>query len=127
MPKLARLQPRITTLSTSRARVEGSSKPENRDSLYGRRWRKVRALHLQANPYCVYCKRAGKVTLATVVDHIEPHKGDPGLFWDTNNHQSLCGPHHDATKQREEKRGEVIGCDADGIPLDPLHSWRTVA
>ena len=90
----------------------------------GRRWRKVRSFHLSAHPYCVYCRKAGKVTLATVVDHIKPHRGDPELRWDMNNLQSLCQPHHDATKQREERRGKVIGCDADGMPLDLAHHWH---
>ena len=89
-----------------------------------KRWRTLRALHLAANPLCVYCEKAGRVTLATVVDHIIPHRGDEGLFWDANNLQSLCQPHHDATKQREEKRGHVVGCDSEGNPLDPHHHWR---
>nr|MBG2751671.1 HNH endonuclease [Proteus mirabilis]MBG2863660.1 HNH endonuclease [Proteus mirabilis]MBI6301849.1 HNH endonuclease [Proteus mirabilis]MBI6527505.1 HNH endonuclease [Proteus mirabilis] len=28
------------------------------------------------------------------------------------------------TKQRIEKSGKVIGCNADGIPLDPNSHWH---
>lgn len=36
-------------------------------------------------------KLHGLARLATVVDHIIPHKGDRALFWDETNWQSLCG------------------------------------
>ena len=31
-----------------------------------------------------------------MVDHIEPHKRDQRLFWDTSNWQSMCKPCHDS-------------------------------
>ena len=96
----------------------------NRDSLYGRRWKKARAAYLRANPLCVFCERRGRVTAATVVDHIIPHRGDARLFWDRSKWQSLCKPHHDSAKQAEEKSGVVRGADADGVPVDPNHPWN---
>ena len=36
-----------------------------------------------------------KITPATVVDHIVPHRGDKKLFWDQSNWQPLCKEHHD--------------------------------
>ncbi|HFG0619160.1 TPA: HNH endonuclease, partial [Yersinia enterocolitica] len=33
-------------------------------------------------------------------------------------------PHHDSTKQRMEKSGVVIGCDMNGIPIDPNSHWN---
>ena len=65
------------------------------------------------------CQQQGRTTIATVVDHIKPHRGDRRLFWDSDNWQPLCAPHHSSTKQREEHRGKVIGVDAEGWPLDP--------
>jgi 5-methylcytosine-specific restriction enzyme A len=59
-----------------------------------------------------------------VVDHIKPHHGYWDLFISPDNVQSLCKPHHNSTKQREEKGGHLLGCDADGIPIDPQHHWR---
>lgn len=38
--------------------------------------------------------QAGKVTAATEVDHIVPHRGDERLFRDEKNLQSLCRPCH---------------------------------
>lgn len=61
---------------------------------------------------------------ATDVDHIEQHGGDQGLFWDPENHQSLCGNCHDSFKSQIERSGFVPGCDEHGIPLDPNHPWN---
>lgn len=98
---------------------------------YGYAWQKARTGHLRSHPFCVYCLRdpayaairtmapssailrcaeLGLVApMASVVDHIEPHRGDQVLFWNKANWQSLCGTHHSADKQREEaaqRRGE---------------------
>lgn len=105
--------------------------------IYGSRWDKARISYLRTNPLCRMCHEQGRTTAATVVDHIKPHKlkdaiksGDclaisaaQLLFWDKMNWQSLCKPHHDSTKQRMEKSGTVIGCDANGFPLDPNSHW----
>jgi 5-methylcytosine-specific restriction enzyme A len=69
---------------------------------YSRRWRLARRCWLSANPYCVLCERHGRVIAATVVDHIEPHRGNETLFWNPRNWQSLCKRCHDA-KTREGK------------------------
>ncbi|MGM9590559.1 MAG: HNH endonuclease signature motif containing protein, partial [Faecousia sp.] len=37
---------------------------------------------------------AGRLTPATVVDHIIPHRGDRKLFWDESNWQPLCKDCH---------------------------------
>ena len=93
-------------------------------SLYGRRWRKARAAFLAEHPLCDYCEREGRITAANVVDHVQPHRGDPALFWDAENWQPLCKPHHDRTKQLEE-RGKIDGaCGIDGQPLSPAHPWN---
>jgi 5-methylcytosine-specific restriction protein A len=56
---------------------------------------------------CVPCKAAGRLVPATVVDHVVPHRGDPALFWDERNWQSLCKPCHDAKTAREGRWGWV--------------------
>ena len=91
---------------------------------YGYRWQQASKGFLRSHPLCAYCERQGKVTAATLVDHVVPHKGDMTLFWDRDNWQSLCKPCHDSVKAREERSGVVIGCDASGLPLDPLHHWN---
>lgn len=62
---------------------------------YDGKWRNARARFLRKNPLCVKCREKGKLTPATVVDHIIPHRGDPVLFWDEKNWQSLCKDCHD--------------------------------
>lgn len=71
---------------------------ENRsctDRLYGSgRWKKLRAFKLKHDPLCESCKRAGRVTQAKLVDHIQPVR-DGGSMWDLDNLQSLCRECHD--------------------------------
>ena len=91
---------------------------------YDSRWRKARALSLPRHPLCRMFEQVGRITPATVVDHIKPHKGDQALFWDEANWAALCAQHHNSTKQRIEKRGHEIGCTVDGVPLDKGHHWN---
>jgi len=74
------------------------------------------------------CTKQGRVTAATDVDHIEPHKGDEQKFWNQDNWQSLCGPHHDKDKRQEERSGYSTGFGSDGKPLDPKQPcWGNTA
>lgn len=41
---------------------------------------------------------------SAVVDHIKPHRGDPKLFWDPANLQSVSKGYHDRVKQALERR-----------------------
>ena len=62
---------------------------------YDAQWRAARKRYLQHNPLCVQCLADKKITPATVVDHIVPHRGDKKLFWDESNWQALCKDCHD--------------------------------
>ena len=53
------------------------------------------AAFLQRNPLCNECMKHGRLTPATVVDHVIPHRGDQKLFWDEANWQALCKSCHD--------------------------------
>ena len=77
-----------------------------RERGYGTRWEKARLGWLRKHPLCVQCLAEGRVTPATVVDHIIPHRGDQALFWDRTNWQALCKAHHDAKTARETFHGE---------------------
>ena len=68
---------------------------------YGGRWQKARLTFLNREPLCRICKAAGLITPATVVDHIEPHRGNQDLFWNTDNWQPLCTTCHDAKTKQE--------------------------
>lgn len=88
---------------------------------YDSRWGKARVTFLKEHPFCVMCAKRGERVYAVVVDHIKPHRGDRGLFWDKNNWQPLCGLHHRASKSREENRGYSGEIGLDGWPVDPRH------
>jgi 5-methylcytosine-specific restriction enzyme A len=62
---------------------------------YGSNWERARAAFLAEHPLCRTCKEHGVLELAVIVDHIQPHRGDAGLFWAQSNWQSLCKPCHD--------------------------------
>jgi 5-methylcytosine-specific restriction endonuclease McrA len=87
-----------------------------------KRWKQIRRLQLEQDPLCIMCEEQGKLTPATVCDHIVPHKGDITLFT-SGPFQSLCKLHHDSTKQRQEHDGIIRGGRADGTPTDPRHHW----
>jgi 5-methylcytosine-specific restriction protein A len=69
---------------------------------YNYKWQRYRAGFLQKHPLCAECEKQGRVTPATIVDHIIPHKGDTKLFWDKKNHQPLCKRCHDIKTARED-------------------------
>ena len=66
------------------------------------RWQAIRRDQLNREPLCVLCQAAGRLTSATVCDHVERHGGDPERFWN-GPFQSLCKPCHDRDKQRAER------------------------
>ena len=73
---------------------------------YGSRWQRESKQFLQSHPLCAECMKQGRYTKATVVDHIKPHRGDPKLFWDRTNWQSLCKPCHDDKTWNEDSNPE---------------------
>lgn len=61
-----------------------------------------RLQQLKAEPLCRLCPDHSK-QLATIADHVVPHRDDYGLFW-FGALQSLCKSCHDIKKQRAERR-----------------------
>jgi 5-methylcytosine-specific restriction enzyme A len=91
------------------------------DHFYGTAyWQRRRSLQLGAEPLCRFCADGGIVRPATVVDHVEPHKGDWNLFV-LGELQSLCDDCHNSRKKIIEARGYDIAVDEDGWPTDPRH------
>jgi len=77
----------------------GTSLPVGTDDL--------RPNQLLREPWCRECARRGIHTRATVVDHIQPHRGNWTRFIDRDNLQSLCKSCHDrktALEMAAEKR-----------------------
>lgn len=76
------------------------------------RWQRLRLFVLQRDGYV--CQQTGVLLTgkspepdSPVVDHITPHRGDPELFWDVANLQSVAKSWHDSTKQALEKSGRI--------------------
>lgn len=67
-------------------------------------WRKLRRVHLDANPLCVECLKEGRHRVATIVDHIVPIK-DGGKPLDPSNLQSLCWSCHTTKSNKEGSAG----------------------
>jgi len=75
---------------------------------YDRQWQIRRGLFLQRYPLCGMrpdgrapvmsaCAEHGRRTVATLVDHVDPHRGDRAKFWnERENWQSLCASCHAA-------------------------------
>ncbi|MCU0973719.1 MAG: HNH endonuclease [Burkholderiales bacterium] len=68
---------------------------------YDRRWERVRALVLQAEPLCQVCQAEGRVTAANEVHHLVPIAVDPSRRLELANLQPLCKACHAAITARE--------------------------
>jgi len=80
------------------------------------RWKETRSLQLAMHPLCGFCKAKGRITRATVADHIIPHRGDHDLFFH-GELQSLCDKCHSQDKQRIELGlAPIREIGLDGIP-----------
>lgn len=87
-----------------------------------KRWKRRRLDQLQTEPLCRMHKSQGHSVLATVADHVIPHRGNETLFYE-GQLQSLCKTCHDRHKKKQEMTGIVLGGDVHGNPIDPNHHW----
>ena len=85
----------------------GRTTKQDRDRAYARtrdrasvvlyhsaRWLKARVRFLRSHPLCAECERNGVIRTASVVDHVDPHRGDATVFWDESRWQALCASCH---------------------------------
>jgi 5-methylcytosine-specific restriction enzyme A len=78
----------------------------------GRRGVALRKARLQAEPLCRLCKAGGKITVATVPDHIRP-LALGGTDTDENI-RCLCAEHHDQVTREQfglKEAKKQIGLD----------------
>lgn len=77
-----------------------SRRAEKRSSGFYSRvaWKKLRSSQLNLEPFCTLCDLPGDT-----VDHITPHQGNPDLFFDSSNLQTLCKRCHDAVTTLESR------------------------
>ena len=73
---------------------------------YSSRWQKASKQFLAKNPFCVNCEKNGKLTPATVVDHVNPHRGYEELFWSESNWQPLCKKCHNRKTRMQDQHQE---------------------
>lgn len=119
MARLTTVKPLIPKLQTRLIQPEA---PRARDNaVTGDQWRKWygtarwQALRLQAIVRDLQtCQKTGILLYgkhpapdSPVVDHIIPHRGNPDLFWDLDNLQTVAKSWHDSIKQAIEKADQV--------------------
>lgn len=78
------------------------------------RWQRLRISVFTRDGYV--CQRTGVLLTgkhpapdSPVADHKRPHRGDPALFWEIDNIETVSKAYHDGAKQAQEKRGAVGG------------------
>lgn len=79
-----------TTIRREQSKAHDEHRGSARERGYTTRWDKARKHYLMIHPLCACCQAQGMVHPATVVDHVEPHKGDMVKFWNSSNWQPLC-------------------------------------
>ena len=134
MSKLKMLKPRlkevdlsrgIKSVSTFRKRTLKDKQESNGRilALDGAAWRKLRAHVLAGEPLCRHCTARGLTVVATDLDHRD---NDP-----TNNEATnltpLCRECHSRKTNADMGRNVSMGCDSNGLPLDPAHPWNNAA
>lgn len=115
MGRLTQLRPRLGSMprrvggslpatEAERSRLRDALAP-SRAWYKTARWQRLRWDVLVRDLFtCRLCGRIEGVTSRLVADHIVPHRGDAGRFWDAGNLQCLCKACHDGTKQAQERR-----------------------
>jgi 5-methylcytosine-specific restriction endonuclease McrA len=75
------------------------------------RWERLRRKAFERDDYT--CQRSGEICGGTgndpntpVANHRKPHRGDPALFWDINNIETVTKRIHDSLIQAEERKAE---------------------
>jgi 5-methylcytosine-specific restriction enzyme A len=78
-------------------------------------WRRRRLHQLRKYPLCAACLQDNHVKAATVVHHLEDHKGNWSVFI-SSPVESLCKQCHDNIWSDSEVLGYQRGCDINGRP-----------
>lgn len=91
----------------------------------GRNLQQERERLFRDQPLCADCKKRGRVSVATIRDHIVPLA--EGGEDTPENTQGLCDECHNVKTKEEAAKGRGValkGCDVDGVPIDKGHHWR---
>lgn len=101
-----------------------SAKKKRLVSLNSAAWQRLRAQVLAEEPLCRACAARGLVVRATDVDHIEDSRDDYSDDNRRENLQPLCHECHSLKTAASMGKSVTLGCDANGLPLDPNHHWN---
>src|SRR3546814_7434150 len=86
------------------------------ERIRGRKGVALRKRRLAAEPLCRMCKAEGRVTAATVPDHIVPlAKGGEDV---DDNIRCLCAAHHDQVTREEFGHRRRVEVGSDGWPVE---------
>jgi 5-methylcytosine-specific restriction endonuclease McrA len=122
MPKLKTLKPLVATIKPLVGRMRGEKARDKyrretqqwRAWYNTRRWECLRRLAFERDLYT--CQRSGEICSGTgndpnapIANHKIPHHGDPVLFWDINNIETVTKRIHDGLIQSEERRALLEG------------------
>lgn len=102
------------------ARLSGDeNRPSSHARGYDRAWGRLRRWFLARNPWCKLCDEKGIAEAAVIADHVLTIEERPDLRLDPTNLQSLCGPCHSSTKQRQDRRRKkaLARAKARGEPM----------
>lgn len=106
--RLVAVRPRLAAPAIQSERERLRRRDQDRPNWYGSKaWKDLRLRRLKHDRWT--CQATGVLLVGTypawnsaVVDHVEPHRWDPDLFWDFDNLQSMTKQWHDREKQRIE-------------------------
>lgn len=133
MQKLKTLPPRIKVMGTileelgvKTLKPAKAAKRSGRDAdprrtlpLNSAAWQRLRASVLADEPLCRMCQARNVIEPATDVDHSDGNPGNNA----TDNLVPLCHSCHSIKTARDHGKDVYMGCDTDGMPLDPNHPW----
>lgn len=118
MGKLTNLKPSVSGLAPRIGYAPGDAKAadKSRNQLAPwrawyrtARWQKLRQQVFVRDAY--KCQRTGILCIgkypapnSAVANHKRPHRGDPELFWDPDNIETITKAEHDSIVQAEERK-----------------------
>lgn len=93
-------------------------------SLNSTAWKKLRAQVLAEEPLCRWCLARGLYVASTDVDHIKDSREDYSDDSRRENLTGLCHECHSLKTARDMGKSVYLGCDLNGMPIDPTHPWN---
>ena len=119
MAKLSNVKPLVAAAPPLLGRTTDKHGHDDRSEHWRRwyktaRWQKLKVrVHIRDSYVCqrtgVVCAGRGKDWNAPVANHIRAHRGDPVLFWDENNIETVAKQVHDSEIQAEEAKARREG------------------